>query len=297
MGTWTGFGGKKEPTDPDAADATKKTRKTAGEMDDDDRRIRFTIGGAGRRMTKEDFIKEMQSLDPKSRMEIVTSSDAPREMKDLARKDALDNEGSNRLFTAKAPQLGAGHKEAKAIGAAMAKSRGAEIDSGEDEMSEDEGSGVVKTQKTGSRTLSRIESPSNSVAETPAERRRRQQALKGVEEEEYDVRGKEPQRETPADRRRREASASRAPVASRATPVATPEERPASRSKPLAAIDSDVMATETGETPAEKRRREAALGMSGDANEEDSEDDNTARVPMPKSRGIRFAEEPVRGRT
>jgi hypothetical protein len=40
------------------------------------------------------------------------------------------------------------------------------------------------------------------------------------------------------------------------------------------------------------------LGVSGGAVEEDSDDDDTPRVPPPvaKSRGIRFAQSPVRGR-
>ena len=45
------------------------------------------------------------------------------------------------------------------------------------------------------------------------------------------------------------------------------------------------------ETPAERRRREAALGMASQAVEDDSEDDDTPRVP-PARRGIRFADTP-----
>lgn len=37
--------------------------------DDNDKRIRFTIGGTGRRMTKDDFLREIQALDPKARAE------------------------------------------------------------------------------------------------------------------------------------------------------------------------------------------------------------------------------------
>lgn len=37
--------------------------------DEDDRRIRFTIGGAGPKLTKDDFLKEIQKLDPRARIE------------------------------------------------------------------------------------------------------------------------------------------------------------------------------------------------------------------------------------
>ncbi|OAA64164.1 Na+/H+ antiporter nha1 [Niveomyces insectorum RCEF 264] len=51
---------------------------------------------------------------------------------------------------------------------------------------------------------------------------------------------------------------------------------------------------EAMETPAERRRREAALGMSGrQAEDSDSDDDDTPRVP-PVRRGIRFADIPER---
>ncbi|KAB5570264.1 Na+/H+ antiporter nha1 [Coniochaeta sp. 2T2.1] len=50
------------------------------------------------------------------------------------------------------------------------------------------------------------------------------------------------------------------------------------------------------ETPAERRRREAALGMSSQPGEDDSDDDDTPRVPPAGGRrGIRFADQPSRG--
>ncbi|KAL7935735.1 alkali metal cation/H+ antiporter Nha1 C terminus domain-containing protein [Trichoderma chlorosporum] len=54
---------------------------------DDDKQIRFTIGGVGRRMTKEDFIREMQKLDVGTRKEVVDQSSASTALKDLARQD------------------------------------------------------------------------------------------------------------------------------------------------------------------------------------------------------------------
>lgn len=248
MGNW-GFGGmsKPGPAEGDQSD------------EEDDRRIRFTIGGAGRRLTKEDFIREIQSLDSKARAEILDNSDAPAAMKDMAKKDASkDAPGSSRLLSAQNAQASASQKEAKTVGAEMARRRGADVDTDASENYSSDSDrptptrtsrGASKVPPPSSRRLSKVDSPSHDVPETAAERRRREQVLRGVEEG-ASGRGRG---RSPGD-------------------------------------DSHV-----DETPAERRRREAALGAGGA--EEDSDDDDTPRVPTAaKSRGIRFAQSPVRGR-
>lgn len=287
MSAWTGFGGKKE----DETDPTKKSaRRAKDDEDDDDRRIRFTIGNAGRRLTKDDFLKELQQLDPKARQKIVESSDAPADMKEMARKDADDSSpGSSRLFGARNPQVTAGQKEATMLGAKMAQDRGASVGS-------DRSPGASR-EPTGRRTLEKIESRDSleGEEETAAERRRREQVLKGVadgsrsnsvSQSNSGVNSDEDEPATAADRRRATAMAGR----------------------PRPSEDKDGATSPTGETPAERRRREAALGIFGGAGQDsDSEDDNTERVPRAKEkqreeevpaarRGIRFAEDPVRGR-
>ncbi|KAJ8064853.1 hypothetical protein OCU04_007162 [Sclerotinia nivalis] len=258
MGTWTGLGGSKASADnPSKTDGTKAdpSRQGIARMgtwnfgkaapntdnkeieEDDDRRIRFTIGGAGRRLTKEDFLKEIQGLDPKARCEIVEESDAPKEMKDLARRDASDKtQGNSRLFEAQDTQLATSAQTTRVIGKQMAKQQGARIDA-----------------QDNSRTSA---AESSNYDESAAERRRRHDALKGVDEDDDDEargrgRGRSPARDSEV-----------------------PEER---------------------ETAAEKRRREAALG---EGVQSDSDDDDTPRVPPPaaRSRGIRFAQSPVRGK-
>lgn len=260
MGTWTGLGGK--------VDNSSKTDVTKGEPsrqgitrmgtwnfgknapnaedkateEDDDRRIRFTIGGAGRRLTKEDFLKEIQGLDPKARCEIVEESDAPRVMKDLAKRDANDKiQGSSRLFEAQDAQLAAGAQTARVIGKQMAKSQGAKID----------------MQGQGSKTAAG--SSNSDVPESAAERRRREGALKGVDKDEED------------------------------------DDRGRGRGRGRSPRDNGNDVQEERETPAEKRRREAALG---EGVQSDSDDDDTLRMPPPaaRSRGIRFAQSPVRGK-
>ena len=72
--------------------------------------------------------------------------------------------------------------------------------------------------------------------------------------------------------------------------------------EPINKLDARALAAKIDEaefleTAAEKRRREAALGVGGDG-ADDSDDDDTPRVPPPvaQSRGIRFAQSPVRGK-
>ncbi|KAI9646658.1 Na+/H+ antiporter [Ciborinia camelliae] len=257
MGTWTGLAGNKADDSKTGATTAEPPRQGIARMgtwnfgknpqnsddketeEDDDRRIRFTIGGAGRRLTKEDFLKEIQGLDPKARCEIVEESDAPRAMKDLAKKDASDKtQGSSRLFEAHDTQVAPGAQTARVVGKQMAK-QGAKVDAQD----------ISRSSAAGG---------SNYMPESAAERRRRHDALKGVDEdklEEDESRGR---------------GRGRSP--SRSNNV--PEEK---------------------ETPAEKRRREAALGESIQS---DSDDDDTPRVPPPvaRSRGIRFAQSPVRGK-
>jgi hypothetical protein len=293
VGTWTGVAAKKHQEEPDTSGASPAetpekrpgifSRETWGfggkdetanhpnSDEDDDRRIRFKIGGAGRRLTKDDFLKEIQSLDPKARCEIIAESDAPAAMKDMAKKDASrDSPGSSRIFDAKKPQVASGKGVAKGVGAEMARRRGANVDESSSEDSEEKriqrkrAKGVLDLAKQrnpmatkASTTTSSHHSSSNEVPESEAERKRREDALRGVD----DV--------TPAQRGR-------------------PRE-----------VEEEV---EFEESAAEKRRREAALGFGGGRDgqdeESDSDDDDTPRVPPPvaRSRGIRFAQSPVRGR-
>lgn len=300
MGAWTGRAKKDDNTeDLSSADAQRKGKKARGNDEDDDRRIRFTLGGSSRRMTKEDFLQEMRQLDPKARAEIIQQSDAPEPMKELARKDASeDSPGSSRLFDRKSATLGSSRKAAKQVAAAMAKERGADIDLEEEEEEiekeeSDESANRNRRRATkepprekasettppgSAKEVSKVDSPSTQIPETAAERRRRKDVLKGLDEEAPQAKPRSgPSRngtessakETPAEKRRREATSSKQAQAQAHAP--------------------------SGETAAEKRRREAALGVGAGEAEDDSDDDNTERVPQ-RSRGIRFAPELPRGR-
>lgn len=289
MGTWSGLTGKPQEGESSGADAGSSSAEVTAEKtarapmnrlgslsgwgfggknteavpeeddEDDDRRIRFTIGGgAGRRLTKEDFLKEIQSLDPKARCEIVEESDAPDVMKAMARQDASsDSVGSSRLLGSRSAHLAPGKGSAKNVAAEMARRKSVKIQEEEEEDDSEEyeeraRSSRHRTTPATSRRLSNSGSPSTDVDESAVERKRRHKAMRGIDDVSPSTRGRSPQREESDDE-------------------------------------------PGGETVAEKRRREAALGVTQD----DSDDDDTPRVPPPataKSRGIRFAQSPVRGK-
>ncbi|EED22849.1 sodium/hydrogen antiporter, putative [Talaromyces stipitatus ATCC 10500] len=91
MGTWVG---KRE------GESSKASQKTGRRDDLDlDDGLRFTVahdpaleskgvGVKGRRMSKQDFIKEISKLDPKARRNLVEKSDAPPAVKQVARHEA-----------------------------------------------------------------------------------------------------------------------------------------------------------------------------------------------------------------
>ncbi|CAM1510214.1 Fc.00g005490.m01.CDS01 [Cosmosporella sp. VM-42] len=57
----------------------------------DDKNVRFTIGGVSQRMTKEDFIREVQKLNTRTRKEVVDQSSASNTVKKLAKQDPPPN--------------------------------------------------------------------------------------------------------------------------------------------------------------------------------------------------------------
>ncbi|KAK5994521.1 Na(+)/H(+) antiporter [Cladobotryum mycophilum] len=196
-------------------------KKTAQDESEDDRQIRFTIGGVGRRMTKEDFIKEVQKLDSGTRREVVDHSSASTALKNYARQDPPNRKAGRPAV----PQI-------VEQGASSSSSSSQDV---------------------------RRQSPSVSPSRQPLETRGRGRAGSSSKPSEMEE-------ETAVERKRRLAV--------------------------LAPQDED--AEPTGETPAERRRREAALGMTEPAAvESDSEDEGTDRSPHTR-RGIRFAEHAIR---
>ncbi|KAK3692140.1 alkali metal cation/H+ antiporter Nha1 C terminus-domain-containing protein [Podospora appendiculata] len=234
---WASGFGRAATGDPaSAAEKARKKSMVEEQEELDDRHIRFTIGGVGQRMTKDDFLREMQKFDKGTRREIVDHSTASNVIKTLAKQDHGPGQ-MQRRSTAPQGYTVHGKETASPVqwSAPTQKPTAAAEGSGAGSRS---GETTERYSRSPSGSDSRSPSPkgtsSREAPETAVERRRRLAALEGV---------------------------------------------------------GDAAGDEAGETPAERRRREAALGMSAAAVDEDSEDDDTPRVPPPK-RGIRFADAP-----
>ncbi|KAK0736817.1 alkali metal cation/H+ antiporter Nha1 C terminus-domain-containing protein [Apiosordaria backusii] len=202
-----------------AGEASAKKKTPEEEEDEkDDKHIRFTVGGIGRRMTKEDFLMEMRKLDKNTRRDVVDKSSASQELKTVAKRDAQPQ-----IKATSPAQLGVVRKDSGSpTAAASSKQQTA--------------SSPEPGRSSGSSSESRPSS--KDASETEVEKKRRMEALRGV--------------------------------------------------------GGSGSGEEVAETAAERRRREAALGMSHAAEESDSEDDDTPRVPPSKPQPrIRFADAPA----
>lgn len=78
-----------------AAQKQEKRKIEAEAQQADDRHIRFTIGGVGQRMTKDDFIREMRKLDSRTRERVIDQSTATERVKSLAKEDAQPDPTGN----------------------------------------------------------------------------------------------------------------------------------------------------------------------------------------------------------
>ncbi|KAI9759482.1 MAG: pH-response regulator protein palH/rim21 [Chaenotheca gracillima] len=247
MGTWVGMG--KKEGGADGADEKKPN--------DDDDRIRFTTGG--RRMSKIDFIKQIQQLDPKARCEAVNESDAPIEVKQAARSQL---EGAAKPPNTKndVNEPGGSSKEHSHAdtGAEVKKIR-----SHEDKPSGPEGLALVDSEER--------EIPYHSVGDDLAKfsgtaaDKRRQAAMQAEEDSDDDGTDRVP----PNQRNQRSPDGQKGNGEGRPAPGA--------------------------ETAAERRRREAALGVGPAEEDSDSDEEDTPRErpgAVQEPTRIRFADTP-----
>lgn len=160
---WGALAGRKKSVVPTDDEQVKLAEKEA-----DDRNIRFTIGGEGKRMTKEDFLREVQQLDTKTRKEVVDKSTASVQVKRLAKQDPP-------------PPI-------------------AEIIKAQDNSREPRSGSISPNRRPGesSREQAAKTKPSEYTGETAVERKRRIAVLSTQDDDET--------AETPAERRRREAA-------------------------------------------------------------------------------------------
>ncbi|KAI8628725.1 alkali metal cation/H+ antiporter Nha1 C terminus-domain-containing protein [Xylariaceae sp. FL1651] len=181
---WTRFsqGGNAEPKKKGGN--TEVAPKQDG---DDDRGIRFTIDGAGRRMTKDDFLKEVQKLERSNR-------EVPGNLVDPKAAKRTDK-GTAKGTVKETPQSGSGQANTSDV---------ADPNISVAQVSDStHGASVSPSQPAApargrSSTKGAEDVPSTATPETAAERRRRLAAFATVREDDSN--------ETAAERRRREAA-------------------------------------------------------------------------------------------
>ncbi|KAF2104759.1 hypothetical protein NA57DRAFT_29458 [Rhizodiscina lignyota] len=258
------------------ATSSPEQTKKPGPEDPDDDRIRFTITAGGRRMSKVEFIQQIQKLDPKSRANFVEDSDAPEPVKAEARKDAKEQS-----------------ELARKVSRTEAVSPIDEEEAGEgDETTDDEGDfAAMRGRPGGEHGLSLVESGGQAVP------------MHSISD---DLARFSFGRETAAQRRRNRI----APQDGEAGPG--PGRSSADRDR-FAGIERSMGGSAAGphhsnleeaETEAERRRRLGALGMRNEDEDSStsSEDEGpiatglrepprVAQTPQQRQ-GIRFAEAP-----
>ncbi|KAK7398629.1 Na+/H+ antiporter [Neonectria punicea] len=170
-GEASGAAADKTPARPGRA---ARRMSVAQEKAADDKNIRFTIGGVGQRMTKEDFIREVQKLDARTRKEVVDQSTASMTVKRIATQDPPPAQGPKSKMPEEPESTWVGRTVQRPATARSSES-------------------VSPTRSLGKAK------PSEEQAETAVERKRRLAVL-STQAEEGEA------RETPAERKRREAA-------------------------------------------------------------------------------------------
>lgn len=254
MSKMLGLGGKEQKGK--SGGSSGKQRNTAGDNEDDER-VRFTITAGGERMSKAQFINQIRTMDPKTRVEAVEKSNAPEAVKREARKDYRE-------------QSSAGGGSSHAV--PVVDSRSSERDNGDATVNE--GATVQRASSHDSNDLKLVDSGNREIPfhDVSSDLRRREQGDEG---------------ETAAERRRRQALDQ--PQADEDSDddgtERVPPNRRAGATGPAPHHERHI--SSSGETAAERRRREGALGIR-DEDGSDSEDDNQ---PRELPRNIRFADQ------
>ncbi|KAI4267550.1 MAG: hypothetical protein L6R38_008209 [Xanthoria sp. 2 TBL-2021] len=272
MGTWAGIGGKDDTETAEGAagesgaQSSKQKRKKSSVVDPDDDRIRFTVGTGGRRMSKQDFIRQISQLDPRARVAAVEGSDVPEAVKDDIREGAEHEERKMEQPT----QL---------IAAARRPGRATSYQSG------------VPVNRRESEQSPQTKMPEVQEAEDE-DRPQGHNGLTLVDSNEQDIpfhpvadsvnKHSAGKPESAAQRRRRMA-ASRKDSDDDGTARVPPHAQGTGNASQTTA--------ESGETQAERRRRLAALGQEGAGPADDSSDSDDSEGPrQPKKGHIPIAE-------
>lgn len=256
MGTW--FGMEEEGESSQAAQKKKPAPRT--ETDDwaTDDGLRFIlsqsqdvdshgIGHKGRRMNKQEFFQQIKGLDSKARRDVVQQTDAPQPIKEAAIDDAKKEEKQERRLSA---------------AAAAATTTGAiPEEEAEDLESESVTDTEASEEETSSDETNRGGAPAPNVATSLAKFTRGTSA----QERRSNLSPAPPRTRSTRDRARRD---SEDDGTERIPPSQLREA--AGLAAPPRQRDDD-----TGETPAERRRRLAALGeIQNDSSGSEDEDED-----------------------
>ena len=283
MSTWAGIGGKEAvpETDVEGEASSQPKKRKESVVDPDDDRIRFTVGSGGRRMSKQDFIRQIQDMDPKARIQTVEQSDVPEAVKEEVRADAA--------------------KESSETGPSARARSGSKLLPLDEQDQEDEQMAIVRRLSTTE------ERPRGNEGLTLTDSNNQDIPIHNVPESVQRRAGGE---ETAAQRRRRIALSRKDSDDDGTERVPPQTQRPGVLSRnPMSTLGAS-QAQPQGETAAERRRRLAALGEgegAGVQDSSDSEDDGGERrpkaghTPLPEPgpvearRGIRFADDLGKG--
>ncbi|QDS77365.1 hypothetical protein FKW77_005590 [Venturia effusa] len=284
MGTWMGIGhheGDAGPSDEAGAEAKK-----AASNEDDDTKIRFRLGGAGRRMSKAEFIQQIQSMDPKSRAKVVEGSDASEALKRDIKAEAAASSGS--------PSNKKARPGIERVGTHEDRARGPEgltlVDSNQDDIPfhpvGDQLSNFSIAQGKGETAAQRRRQEAHAQ-EDDAPRGRQGQSSSVERPEVVERQGTSyfSQSETAAEKRRRIAalgsgSGSETSEASPSRPQRSTGAqglRPDGSQGESSSHGQGHSYLEEGETAAEKRRRLAALGGDDDDSSSSDEEEGPGR--------------------
>ncbi|KAL1882754.1 hypothetical protein VTK73DRAFT_879 [Phialemonium thermophilum] len=201
-GVWAGAFGRSTGGEPSGQKARKKSVTGDAGEDDDDKHIRFTIGGVGQRMTKEDFIREMQKLDKSTRREILSHSNASTAIKTLANQGAqVPGPTGPSPSQTKAKTGTTSPEPARSLRPEKTSSERRSQSTGASKAEGGRASSSVSPSVSPSSIRDRTKEPSSTASpETAVERRRRLAVLQSVGDADDET------TETPAERRRREAA-------------------------------------------------------------------------------------------
>ncbi|KAF2138856.1 uncharacterized protein K452DRAFT_233609 [Aplosporella prunicola CBS 121167] len=223
-----------------AAEREEKKKKRIKEEESDDEHIRFTVNAGGQRMSKAEFIAQIQKMDPKARAKMVENSNVPDSVKKEARADAREATGSSKQPEQRQTKAKDGEEQGQAVVRSV-------------------GSDERERRPTGPDGLMLIDSDDEEIPfhnihddleahETGAAQRRRRLAEKSQSQSQS-------QSTTPT----RGGSPSRRPVAA------------AGRTEKGDKLRAPATHLAEGETAAERRRREGALGLGSGAHDSESE--------------------------